>query len=173
MSIGTILIILLVMFCLGLVILATAIGLFFFMRSRASSKGKQKADHFAFQVEDLSRSIHFYTGKLGMKKMFSKIDDDHHEAFAFIELEGGNLELLQILDEENRPIPMEKREIAPPYCPHLAIQTEDLSELVQSLKEKDIPIIKGPLEIPGQVRWLYIADPDNNVIEYVQWLRSA
>ena len=38
------------------------------------------------------------------------------------------------------------------------------------LNEKRIPILKGPLEIQGQVRWMYLADPDNNILEFVQWL---
>jgi hypothetical protein len=31
-------------------------------------------------------------------------------------------------------------------------------------------LIKGPLKIEGKVTWLYLADPDNSVIEFVQWL---
>jgi hypothetical protein len=27
------------------------------------------------------------------------------------------------------------------------------------------------MEIPGMVRWLYAADPDGNVLEFVQWLQ--
>jgi hypothetical protein len=38
------------------------------------------------------------------------------------------------------------------------------------LRDQAIAIVKGPLEIPGKVRWLYAADPDKNVIEFVQWL---
>ena len=33
-----------------------------------------------------------------------------------------------------------------------------------------ISLLKGPLAIPDKVRWCYLADPDNNVIEFVQWL---
>ena len=28
----------------------------------------------------------------------------------------------------------------------------------------------GPLEISGRVKWVYVSDPDNNVIEFIQWL---
>jgi lactoylglutathione lyase len=38
------------------------------------------------------------------------------------------------------------------------------------IEEKRIPIVKGPLEIKGAEKWIYISDPDNNVIEYIQWL---
>lgn len=130
-----------------------------------------KADHFAFQVSDLDASIEFYHHILGLNLISKTVDEEHHEAFAFLELEGGNLELLQLLDEENNPLPFKQAEIKPPYCPHLAIASENLDQLVAMLGDKNVEIVKGPLEIPGTVKWLYIADPDRNVIEFVQWLR--
>jgi hypothetical protein len=42
---------------------------------------------------------------------------------------------------------------------------------VARIERKQIPILKGPLEIPGQVRWIYVTDPDSNILEYVQWLQ--
>ncbi len=128
------------------------------------------ADHFAFQVSDMERSIEFYTKRLGLSLMFHKVDEAHHEAFAFLELDGGNLELLQSLDSNNRPLPYSPPTIRPPYCPHLALKTEDMDALVLRAREKGVTIVKGPLEAPGLAKWIYLADPDNNVIEYIQWL---
>ena len=129
-----------------------------------------KVDHFAFQVSDLQRSIEFYTTRLGLRFLFQDLDEEHHEAFAFLQLDGANLELLQRLDENNRPIPLEIEEIASSYCPHIALTTENIDTLILDLQSKNISVVKGPLEITGKVRWLYIADPDNRIIEFVQWL---
>jgi catechol 2,3-dioxygenase-like lactoylglutathione lyase family enzyme len=129
-----------------------------------------KADHFAFQVSDLERAIDFYTNRLGLKLLFHTVDEDHHEAFAFLELEGGNLELLQILDEENQPAIFERSELKPPYCPHLAMQTDDLDSWAQRFREQNLAIVKGPLEIRGKVKWMYIHDPDHNILEFVEWM---
>jgi catechol 2,3-dioxygenase-like lactoylglutathione lyase family enzyme len=138
-----------------------------------------KADHFAFQVSDLDAAISFYTETLGLELLSRELDEVHHEAFAFLELDGANLELLQLLDEDDCPPLSDSHqwgedrlegEIRQPYCPHLAIQVEDIDRLVATLKEKGVPIVEGPLEIPGKVRWLYVSDPDENVIEFVQWL---
>jgi catechol 2,3-dioxygenase-like lactoylglutathione lyase family enzyme len=126
-------------------------------------------DHTAFQVRDLDQAIDFYTEKLGLKLLFRETDEAHGEAFAFLELEGGNLELLQSLDTEMPPAP----DPEPPYTPHLAIATDDLESFAQSLGDKGVPILKGPMTIPGKVTWLYIADPDNNVVEFVQWLDGS
>ena len=129
-----------------------------------------RLDHVAFRVADLDRAIRFYSDCLGLKLLFKERDEDHHEAFAFLELEGGNLELLQDLDENNRPVEYAPPPVHPPYTPHLAIATDDLEFLVTSIEDEGIPILKGPMEIPAKVRWLYISDPDNNIVEFVQWL---
>jgi len=130
-----------------------------------------KVDHFAFRVSDLEKALCFYQDILGLKVLSKTVDEDHHESFAFLELEGGNLELLQLLDENNKPVPFNKSKAKQPFCPHLAIKCENLDELVLGLEKKKVEIVKGLLEIPGMVKWLYIADPDNNIIEFVEWIK--
>lgn len=125
-------------------------------------------DHVAFQVSDMDATLAFYVGGLGMTLMFRKTDEEHGEEFAFLELDGGNLELLRSLD--SAPCTSHLAPPTSPYCPHLALKTDDLDSVVRMLNEKRIAILNGPLEIPGEVRWLYLADPDNNVLEFVQWL---
>jgi len=127
-------------------------------------------DHFAFEVSDMGRAIRFYTEKLGLKLLSSDLDKAHHEVYAFLELDGGNLELLQTLDENNNPIPRAAREPAPSCCPHLALKTDDMAACLANLRRQGIPILKGPLEIPGEIKWVYVTDPDNNVLEFIQWL---
>jgi len=129
-----------------------------------------RLDHVAVQVADLDRAIAFYTQTLGLKFMFGELDEEHHEAFAYVELEGGNLELLQRLDEQNRPVSYSAPAPAPPYCPHVALGVDDLDAMLATLAQAGVSLLKGPLAIPGKVRWCYVADPDNNVIEFVQWL---
>ncbi|MCL4693170.1 MAG: VOC family protein [Candidatus Hydrogenedentes bacterium] len=130
-----------------------------------------RSDHFAFRVSDLDASIAFYTEKLGLPFMFKKVDPEMREAFAYLELEGGNLELLQLLDAQGNPVPMEQRDIEPPYAPHLALGTDDLGGLLAKAKEAGVPVVDGPFDTPGLVKWVYLSDPDNNVIEFVQWVK--
>lgn len=129
-----------------------------------------RLDHVALQVADLDRAIEFYTRTLGLRLMFRELDEEHHEAFAFLEIEGGNLELLHVLDGHNRPVPHAAAAPQPPYCPHVALGVDDLDTILDTLTKAGIPLLKEPLAIPGKVRWCYMADPDNNVIEFVQWL---
>jgi catechol 2,3-dioxygenase-like lactoylglutathione lyase family enzyme len=129
-----------------------------------------KLDHVAVEVSDLDASMAFYGQKLGLELMFCQLDAEHHERFAFFKLAGGNLELLQSLDDQNHPIPFPKQAPRRSNCPHVAIGTGDLDAVLQLLEAEGIPLLKGPLEIPGQVRWLYASDPDGNIIEFVQWM---
>ncbi|HPO17213.1 MAG TPA: VOC family protein [Candidatus Hydrogenedentes bacterium] len=126
-------------------------------------------DHVAIEVSNMDTSIAFYTQKLGLELMFDKTDVEHHERFAFLKLDGGNLELLQPLDESNQPKPFVPIELRASNCPHIALVAEDLDALMSKVAQENIPVLKGPLEIPGQVRWVYLLDPDNNILEFVQW----
>jgi lactoylglutathione lyase len=123
-----------------------------------------KNDHTAFQVSNLDQSIEFYTQSIGLNLMFKGINKEEQEAYAFLELEGGNLELIQKLGSA-----YEKPALHPPYCPHFAIETNQMNDIMTMIERRGIRIVKGPLEIKGKERWIYIADPDNNVIEYIEW----
>ena len=53
-----------------------------------------------------------------------------------------------------------------------AIQTDDMPGVVSRLQRLGVPILRGPLEIPGEETWLYFTDPDNNILEYIQWFHK-
>jgi catechol 2,3-dioxygenase-like lactoylglutathione lyase family enzyme len=123
-----------------------------------------RLDHVAVPVSDMEAALQFYGEQLGLKFMFREVDPVEQEDFAYFELAGGNLELLRSLAH-----PFEKPDLKPPYCPHLALATLDMSATLRMIQEQGLRLIKGPLTIEDKVTWLYIADPDNNVIEFVQW----
>ena len=127
-------------------------------------------DHVVIRVSDLDASITFYTKKLGLTLHSQGRTEVRREAFAFLTLEGGNIKLRQALGENNKPLP---------YCPpasglsnrsHFAITVVDMAELMMRLSRKKVRVLEGPEEIPGEFRWLFVSDPDNNIIEFVQWL---
>ena len=129
-----------------------------------------RLDHVALQVADIDRAIVFYTEVLELPFMFKEQSLEHGEVFAYLELEGGNLELLSRVDHDGHPIPFAQPEIQKPYCPHVALAVEDFDAALEKLHSQGIALIDGPFIISGKVRWLYFSDPDNNVIEYVKWL---
>ena len=125
-----------------------------------------KLDHVAVGVSNLDAAIDFYEQKIGLKFLFKKVDEAHGEAFAYLEMKGARLELLQPLRLAKRPAADKLS-----FCPHLAFASDDIQDTQQRLQEKQVTLLKGPMEIPGMVRWLYAADPDGNVLEFVQWLQ--
>ena len=124
-------------------------------------------DHVAFQVSDMDSSISFYTQKLGFKLNFRSTNEEEQEEYAFLEYGNTRLELIQDLKGEYR-----KPEIKKPYCPHLCLEVENMRQSIETLKKKNICIIEGPLEIKDEETWVYFSDPDNNILEYIQWYRK-
>jgi catechol 2,3-dioxygenase-like lactoylglutathione lyase family enzyme len=126
-----------------------------------------KNDHMAFEVSNMDQSIKFYTRGLGLRLLSRTVNEEEKEDYAFLDLTGGNLELIQRLDGQ----PFIKPTIKHPYCPHLALTSDDMNKTLKLFEDQHIPIVKGPLEIAGEAKWVYIRDPDNNVIEFIQWLK--
>ena len=124
-------------------------------------------DHVAFQVSDMDSSINFYTQKLGFKLNFRSINEEEQEEYAFLEYGNASLELIQNLKEEYK-----KPEIRKPYCPHFCLEIENMKQSVETLGKNNISIIRGPLEVKDEETWVYFSDPDNNVLEYIQWYRK-
>jgi lactoylglutathione lyase len=83
-------------------------------------------------------------------------------------MDGGKLELIQALSENNQPQPFTPPTLWPHFCPHLALQTDSLDQVLAMVKDRGLALAHGPIEYPGIVKWLYITDPDQNVIEFFQ-----
>jgi catechol 2,3-dioxygenase-like lactoylglutathione lyase family enzyme len=133
-----------------------------------------KVDHFAFEILDMDRAVRFYTEKLGLKLIERRLNTEGRDywgcdEYAILELNGGNLELIRLNGNTSRTSDIEPH-LKPPYCPHIALITEDMDATLKVIEERDISIVKGPFKIEGWTRWLYICDPDGNQIEIVQWL---
>jgi catechol 2,3-dioxygenase-like lactoylglutathione lyase family enzyme len=132
-----------------------------------------KIDHFAFEISDLRASIDFYTNQLGFQLQYMFTDENEHETLAILALDGGKLELIQVLSNANEPKLFEPQFVRPHFCPHLALESDDFEKTLAHIHANGLEIIHGPLEIPGLAKWLYICDPDNNVIEFFQEFHPA
>ena len=128
----------------------------------------EKYDHVAFQVSNMSAAIQFYVEKLSFTLSSRAVNAEEREEYAFLALGDLRLELIWDLKQTA----YQKPDIKQPYCPHLAIETDDMERAVARLRKEGVPIIRGPLAIAGEVTWVYFADPDNNVLEYIQWYKK-
>ena len=123
-----------------------------------------KLDHVALEVSNIDLSIEFYTQKLGFVFVSRAIDEKEHEEYCYLESNGFSLELLKDL-ENNEPA---AKKIKRPYCPHICFATDDMEKTLTDLQSKNIKVIQGPLVIEGEATWVYFADPDFNVLEYIK-----
>lgn len=124
-------------------------------------------DHGAFRVSNLEKATQFYTEKLGFQMLFTVDSEEFGEKGVFLEYNGARLELIETLGVSYHPVKPER-----PYCPHLCFEANDMDEVIEMLEKHQIQILDGPNEIPGSERWLYFADPDWNVLEYIVWLNK-
>lgn len=124
-------------------------------------------DHGGFQVKHMNAAIKFYTEKLLFKLDFRGINKEEREEYAFLSLGNARLELIQDLENDYHPPAIKK-----PYCPHFCIEIDDMEKAFTNLKAMDIRIVKGPLKIDNEETWIYFADEDNNVLEYIQWFNK-
>ena len=44
-----------------------------------------------------------------------------------------------------------------------------MNATLRLIQEWGVRLIKRPRQIEGKMTWRYFVDPDNNVIEFVQW----
>lgn len=123
-----------------------------------------KLDHVALEVSDMNISIDFYTKKLGFEFISRNIDEKEKEEYCYLKSGDFYLELLQ--DKLKNTLP--RKEVQRPYCPHICFATDNMEETIKTLQSKDITIIHGPLTIENEATWVYFADPDFNVIEFIQ-----
>lgn len=128
----------------------------------------EKYDHVAFQVSNMDAAIQFYVEKLNFTLSSRAVNQDEMEEYVFLTFGDLRLELIQDLSEPA----YQKPSIERPYCPHLAIETDNIERAVARLKEAGVPIVRGPLAIEAEVTWVYFADPDNNILEYIQWFKK-
>jgi catechol 2,3-dioxygenase-like lactoylglutathione lyase family enzyme len=126
-----------------------------------------KLDHIALEVSDLDRAIKFYTEKLGFVLHSRATNEEQQEDFCFLKSEGTTIELISDLEKTYGQKPQFHR----PYCPHICFVTDDMERTLKELRSKDIEVIRGPFEISDEETWVYFADPDGNVLEYIEWYK--
>ena len=112
-------------------------------------------DHVSVVVTDVERSRRFYRDVLGLKEIAKPRTFD----FVVLWFDLGNQQLHLLL--KDRPDSISPR--------HFALRVKDVSAARAYFRERGIPA-QETTPIPGADRF-FIADPDGNRIEIIQWLR--
>jgi methylmalonyl-CoA epimerase len=127
-------------------------------------------DHVGITVtpEDLDATIQWYSSKLGfgLEQRF----DAHGTTFAFIVSGDVKIELLAGASHRHQaPTDDILTSMAQERLHHFCIAVEDLDATVSQLRDRDVQLIGGPMEVPaiGQ-RIAFITDNIGNIIELAE-----
>jgi len=107
--------------------------------------------HVSVDVEDTSKSAAFYSDVLGLEEVESQVPDFDVRWF-----KASDGSLIHVVG----PIP------GLPDARHLALQVEDLDEVIVEVKRLGLEIFRGPGVNQDGERYLFVRDPDGKLIEF-------
>jgi catechol 2,3-dioxygenase-like lactoylglutathione lyase family enzyme len=136
----------------------------------------QRVDHFSFTVGELDRSAAFYS-RFGFERhkrySASGPDTDEGTATSNADMEivwlknprgGPMLELIRYL---NYPADRAARN-STVGAAHLCFATPDIAAAQRELLSAGAQFLSAPHEDTFGVQWVYLRDPDGNVVELIQ-----
>ena len=109
-------------------------------------------------VRDFEKSLAFYNGVLGLP-IASQHGGNGMKIAMLGEKDQAKIELLQGPDAPEAPL---HSDIS------IGIAVESLDATMDYLKEKNIPILRGPISPMPHVRFLFIEDPDGYEVQLVE-----
>jgi catechol 2,3-dioxygenase-like lactoylglutathione lyase family enzyme len=127
-------------------------------------KEPMRFEGLTLTVEDVGRSVEFYSGKLGLK-----VEWNAAPAFAMVRIGAGTIGLLSIVEARKEGVEdsnsLQKRAI------HVEFSTDDLDGLYEELKAKGVAFHQPPHDEPWE-RSMTAFDPDGYAVEFAQGKRG-
>lgn len=115
---------------------------------------------FTIHVSDMENSIEFYINVLGMKI----IKEMHpNENLKIVFLKGKGEVMLELIEEKSLS---QLDKFSSPVS--IGIFIDDMDEILQMLKEKKVPIKRGPISLPSGSKLLFIEDPNGVEVEFIE-----
>ena len=125
----------------------------------------RRINHVGIRVADLKRTRAFYE-RLGFVFIAGPVGP---EPVAIMEHPSGvNFNfILNASDDCQHNVLMDDERKLPGYT-HAALEVENLDSVHAQLLKLGMTISEGPVEVPGGARFLFVRDPDRNVLEFHQ-----
>ncbi|MDB9822451.1 VOC family protein [Deltaproteobacteria bacterium] len=133
------------------------------------SKPSLKPLHCGISVAHMQESIEWYEKTLGFELIERKNFDMLNCEIAFLKTGDFEIELFRHYD--TIPLPPDRREpdkdIQTQGIKHLCYEVEDITALLNDLRQKGADIVFGPREMEGTLMG-FIRDNTGNLIEFMQ-----
>lgn len=136
----------------------------------------RKVDHVSFTIGDIERSIAFY-GLLGFEAQRRYVVEGADAAegtgtpgarieIAWLGHNAGG-PMLELLRYENKPAgrSAHNSEVG---AAHICLEVEDVASGYADLQAAGVPFVSAPHSDQYGVTWVYMRDPDGNVVELLQ-----
>jgi len=117
--------------------------------------------HTRLRVNDMDRSLRFYTEVLGLEVLERKTSPRGSQ-LVYLKMPGteGELELCSFPDSGGVEVPED--------LVHLAFEVDSVEEWVARLEQHGAPVTEGPVKSGSGSAFIFTEDPDRYEIELIQ-----
>jgi lactoylglutathione lyase len=129
-------------------------------------------DHIGIIVNDMQKSVEFYTDVLGFS-VSRKIDMKEAGLSAvFVERDGSKIELMKYrgknVPKRSKGIEIEMGESSIPINDHITFSVDDIEATVADIKDKGVAFNLEPIQLEGGMKLAFFKDPGGVLIELVE-----
>ena len=127
--------------------------------------GVKSFDHVAITVEDMERSVAFYSELLGFTILGQLMLNDNTFKIVYLRSGGASIELFAF-KEKGKAVRVGAPDTDLGFK-HVALRTDDVDGVTRRLKENGVTYTTEPTDATGDVRLAFFRDPDGNLLELV------
>jgi len=119
--------------------------------------------HVAVRVTDIERSLHFYSGLLGIPEKFRLLKEDGSVRLVYLQV--ADHQFIELFPGADAPYTVGSKSA----LVHTCLEVDDIQETYQEMKARGVPTLGEPI-LGGDNCWqFWTNDPDGNQIEFHQY----